>query len=138
MSSISPELATMLAEQNTVAIVTQRASGEAAATPIWSVAVDGEIFIRSVYGPKAAWYSQATSGRPVAFALGDGHLAESDRRAALQLPRESVTFESVPAEDGRQPAIDAEFRRKYADDPANAGRITAPDAVGCTLRVLGG
>lgn len=136
MSELSPEITTLLREQDTVAVVTERASGERAATPIWSVVVNGEAYIRSVYGAKAAWFVQATSGREFAIAIGDGHLAERDRPAALELPRQRVLVEAVPADDPRQAGIDAEFRRKYAADPTNVGHITGEAAVGCTLRVL--
>ncbi|WP_176554586.1 DUF2255 family protein [Georgenia sp. 311] len=126
----------LLDRTEVVAIVTTRANGEPIATPIWSVVVDGVPYLRSAYGPGSWWYRHVLAGRPVAFAMGDGHLAERDRRAALELSREPVATTSLTAEDPVQHRIDEELRRKYADaPPSSLGPMLSPEAVACTLRV---
>lgn len=79
---------------------------------------------------------QVLSGRPVAFVLGNGVVAERDRDAALELPRESVATTSIPSDDPIQEQIDTELRRKYAR--ANSTSVEAmlsPRARACTLRI---
>lgn len=126
----------LLDRTEVVAIVTTRANGDAAATPIWSVLVDGVPYLRSAFGPGSWWYRHVLAGRPVAFAMGDGHLAERDRRAALELPREPVGTAHVPAEDPVQQRVDDELRRKYAGAPASSlDAMLSAEAVACTLRV---
>src|SRR5690606_23940567 len=92
----------LLDRTEVVAIVTTRAGGEPAATPLWSVVVDGVPYLRSAYGDGSWWYRHILAGRPVAFAVGDGAVAERDRAAALQLPREPVTATVVPVDDAVQ------------------------------------
>lgn len=126
----------VLGETQIVAIVTTRQAGEPAATAIWSMVVDGVPYVRSAYGERSWWYKHVVAGRPVAFVLGDGSVAETDRDAALALPREAVTLTRVPADDPVQPAISAEVERKYAASPRSSIDATiAPEAVACTFRV---
>lgn len=117
-----------------VAIVTTRANGSPIATPIWSVVVDGTPYLRSAYGPDSWWYKHILSGRPVAFAMGDGSLAERDRASALDLPREAVTAVHVPGDDAVQDAIDTALADKYPPGSA-LDNMTSDEARGCTLRV---
>lgn len=119
-----------------VAIVTTRANGAPVATPIWSVVVDGVPYLRSAYGPDSWWYRHVLAGRPVAFAMGDGAIAEEDREAALDLPRELVSASRVPDDDPVQPRIDAEIERKYATaDRSSVDAMLTSTARACTLRV---
>lgn len=125
----------VLDEQFVVAVVTTRADGEPVATPIWSMVIGGVPYLRSVYGPGAWWYRHVLAGRPVAFALGDGSIAERDRTAALQLPRERVSTTSVPVGDDIQVRIDDELRRKYAASPESVAAMLSDEARSATLRV---
>lgn len=130
------EVTALLDRTEVVAIVTTRQDGEPAATPIWSMVVDGVPYVRSAYGPGSWWYRHVRAGRPVAFALGDGKLAERDRAAALELPRGPVTAVYVPAEDPVQDRVDAELRRKYAGAPTSSVEaMLSAEAVACTLRI---
>lgn len=130
------DVVTVLDETEVVAIVTTRRSGEPAATAIWSMVVDGVPYVRSAYGTRSWWYRHVVAGRPVAFAIGDGSVAERDRAAALELPRETVTLTPVPADDPVQAAIDAEIERKYAGAPRSSIDATiSAEAVACTFRV---
>lgn len=128
------DVVTLLDDTDVVAIVTTRSNGTPIATPIWSVVVDGVPHLRSAFGPDSWWYRHTRTGRPVAVAMGDGRLAERDRDAALDLPREPVTATSVPAEDPVQDAIDEALARKY---PAGSSldSMVSTEARGCTLRV---
>ncbi len=119
-----------------VAVITQRRDGTRAATPIWAMVVDGVPYVRSAYGPGSWWYRHALSGREVAFALGDGALAERDRAAALELPAEAVGVQPVPEDDPVQAKIDAELDRKYAAEPSSIAEMKTPGAMATTLRVV--
>lgn len=131
------DVVTLLDETEVVAIVTTRTKGQPQATPIWSMVVDGVPYLRSAYGPDSWWYRHAISGRPVAFAMGDGAVAEGDPDAALPLPREQVALEHVPASDPVQAAISAEVERKYAHaQRSSIDSMLSEEAVACTLRVL--
>ena len=125
----------VLDETSVVAVVTTKADGRPVATPIWSMVVDGVPYVRSVRGAGARWYRDARSGRPVAFALGDGSIAERDRAAALALPREQVALIDVPVDDAVQSRIDDELRRKYAAEPDAVAEMLSESARACTGRV---
>ncbi|MBD8061831.1 DUF2255 family protein [Oceanitalea stevensii] len=119
-----------------VAVVTTRAGGQPVATPIWAMVVDGVPYLRSAYGAGSWWYRHALSGRPVAIALGDGAVAERDRDAALDLPRETVHVTHVPADDPVQDRVDEELERKYAHAPRSSIDPTrSEEARAATLRV---
>lgn len=131
-----PDVVHLLDETRVVAIVTRRSDGARVATPIWSMVVDGVPYVRSAYGAKSWWYRHVAAGRDVEFARGDGAIAEKDRSAALALPVEAVGVELVPAGDPVQRAIDAELRRKYADEPDSIVPMLSDEALACTLRVV--
>jgi hypothetical protein len=126
----------LLDETRVVAVITRRADGTRVATPIWSVVIDGVPFVRSAFGEKSWWYRHVRAGREVAFALGDGAVAETDRAAALALPSEVVGVEPVPVGDPVHAAIDRELRAKYASEPESVDAMLTEQALGCTLRVV--
>lgn len=126
----------VLDETNVVAVVTTKGDGQPIATPIWSMVVDGVPYVRSVNGAGAWWYRHVQAGRPIFFALGDGSVAERDRAAALELPRERVATEYVPVDDAVQAKIDDELRRKYVSSPPSVEAMLGDDARACTLRVV--
>lgn len=129
------DLVKVLDETDVVAIVTTKANGEPIATPIWSMVVDGVPYVRSAYGAKAWWYRHVLADRPVAFVVGDGAIAERDRAAALDLPREQVMATYVPVDDAVQAKIDAEIQRKYAGQQESIDIMLRDPARECTLRI---
>lgn len=129
------DLVKMLDETSIVAIVTTKSNGEPTAAPIWSMVIDGVPYVRSVNGPAGWWYRHVRAGRPVAFALGDGAIAERDPAAALDLEREHVSSSYVPVDDPVQAKIDAELRRKYAGQTASVNMMLTEEARECTLRI---
>ena len=125
-----------LDETDVVAIVTTRAAGQPIATPIWSMVVNGVPYVRSAYGEGSWWYRHIRAGRAVAFAAGDGAVAERDRSAALDLPREPVGTTYISAEDPVQRRIDEEILRKYAGAPqASVDAMLSAEAQASTLRI---
>ncbi|MDD9207546.1 DUF2255 family protein [Georgenia sp. 10Sc9-8] len=128
----------LLDRTQVVAVVTTRASGQPIATPIWSVVVDGVPYLRSAFGAGSWWYRHVLADRPVAVAMGDGTVAERDRDAALELPREPVTAAHVPADDAVQVRIDEELLRKYAHaQRSSVDAMLSDEARACTLRIDG-
>lgn len=131
------DIVRVLDETKVVAIVTTRKAGEPAATAIWSMVIDGVPYVRSAYGERSWWYRHVFAGRPVAFVDGDGSIAESDRAAALDLPRTAVKLEPVGIDDPVQRRISAEVERKYEGSPAASIEATISDeAIECTFRVV--
>ena len=126
----------LLAETEVVAIVTRRQNGDPVATPIWAMVVDGVPYIRSAYGDTAWWYRHVRAGRPVAFVDGDGRIAETDRAAALELPRFEVALTPIPADDPVQRAISEEMERKYEGAERSSIEVMESDgALATTFRV---
>jgi hypothetical protein len=102
------DIVQVLDETEVVAVITTRANGDPIATPIWSMDVDDVPYARWVNGAGAWWYRHVLSGRPVAFALRIA-IAERDRDAALELPR-----------DEAHSKIDDELERKYGANPCRS------------------
>ena len=69
-------------------------------TWIWSVVVDGELFVRAYNGQKSRWYQAAISQK-------------AGRITAAGVTKQ-VTFEPVNGPDDR---IDAGYRTKYSGSP---------------------
>ena len=130
------DVARLLDENRVVAVVTRRSDGSRMATPIWAMVVDGVPYLRSAFGEQSWWYRHVVAGREVAFALGDGAVAEKSRAAALGLPAEVVGAEPVSADDPVQTAIDEVLRVKYASEPDSIATMVTPEAMRCTLRVI--
>jgi hypothetical protein len=129
------DIVKLLDETSILAIVTTKANGEPTATPIWSMVIDGVPYVRSVNGEEGLWYRHVRAGRPVAFAVGDGAIAERDSAAALDLPRERVSSTYVPVDDPVQAQIDDELRRKYDGQTASVNMMLTHTARECTLRI---
>lgn len=126
----------LLDRTDVIAIVTTRSDGTPAAAPIWAVVIEGVPYLRSAFGGKSWWYRHILAGRPVALAMGDGAIAETDRPAALALPREVLSIVGVAEDDPVQQAIDAEVQRKYANAQASSVEAMLTDlARAHTLRV---
>jgi hypothetical protein len=98
-----------------------RADGTTPGTPtwIWSVAVDGDVYVRAYNGTSSRWHQAALSQR-----AGRVQVAGMDRE---------VSFE--PVDGDVQDRIDEAYRAKYADSPYLAPMVT-PGARAATVRVL--
>jgi hypothetical protein len=88
-------------------------------TWIWSVAVDGGLYVRGYHGPSCRWYQAALRQK-------------AGRIAAAGMTRE-VTFE--PAHGPINDLIDDAYRAKYRGSPYLAPMIAA-GARAATLEVL--
>ncbi len=88
--------------------------------PIWVVAHDSRLFVRSVNGREAAWFrgTQATQ---------EGHI----RAGGIE---KDVTFVDVSGD--LEAELDAAYRAKYSYSPASVAHIVAPKARAATLELL--
>jgi hypothetical protein len=81
-----------------ISISTRRADGSLRPfVPIWIVAVDGNLYVRSYRGTGGTWYQHATQHPVGSIRSGDHHA--------------DVTF--APADQTQPEAIDAAYRAKY-------------------------
>jgi hypothetical protein len=88
--------------------------------PIWVVAYNDRLFVRSVNGRDAAWFRGT-------LATHEGHI----RAGGLE---RDVTF--VDAPDGVDDALDRAYRAKYAYSPASVAHINSPRARAATLELV--
>jgi hypothetical protein len=103
-----------------VAIETRDASGATHRTIIWIVERDGQLYIRSVNGPTARWFREATADTAIALVVGD-------RRYEAHV---------VPATDPASiEACSAALKQKYRGDHS-LGSMLEPDTLPTTLRVV--
>ncbi|MDI6103033.1 DUF2255 family protein [Actinoplanes sp. NEAU-A12] len=87
--------------------------------PIWIVAVDGDLYVRSWKGEAGRWYRRA-------HRYGTGSLAMAGREHPVRF---------VPAaEPGLDARIDQAYLHKYGDS-SYAPAMTRPPAAGTTMRV---
>jgi hypothetical protein len=102
-----------------VRIETSKVGGPAHRTTIWVVVDDGDVFVRSAYGPDARWYREATSNPNVTLWVGK------------QSFKAHVTRVTDPQEIAR---MSAGLERKYAGDPA-VRQMNRPELLPLTLRL---
>ncbi|SDS01080.1 DUF2255 family protein [Agrococcus carbonis] len=106
-------------------IITSRADGSLRKpVPIWHAAVDGELYVRSAYGPDSAWYRRTADA---AFA----HIKAGGVSA-------DVTAEHLDEDDTVHDAIDAAMREKYGAWPESLATIVSPESRRVTLRLTPG
>jgi hypothetical protein len=90
---------------------------------VWIVRVGDQLYLRSVNGPDAAWY----------------HLTRAFHQGRIQARgvARDVTWIDVDAagQPDVDPAVDAEYARKYQGSTAAIARITSPPARATTMRV---
>jgi hypothetical protein len=88
--------------------------------PIWAVAHDGRLYVRSVNGPDAAWFrgTQCTH---------EGHI----RAGGVD---KDVTF--VDVHEDINNALDAAYRAKYNHEPSSVALIVSPQARSATLELV--
>ena len=71
-------------------------------TVIWIVVEDGEVYLRSVNGPRGRWYRELTA----------------TNQAVLHVAGEPIPVRAMPAEASSIDRCSRGLRRKYARDPA--------------------
>lgn len=88
---------------------------------MWVVRVDGDVYVRSAYGPDNGWYRRAVTS-------GTGRI----RSGGVE---RDVTFSD--AEARVHTAIDAEYHRKYDRyGPRIVGTVVGADAATVTVRLV--
>ena len=110
-----------IAETDDLHVSPFRDDGRTYGTPtwIWSVVVDGDLYVRAYNGTSSRWYQAA--------------LRQKDGRIAAAGMTKEVAFEPVDgAINGR---IDDAYRAKYAGSPYLASMI-GDRARGATVRVV--
>jgi len=121
MSTWSEETIRKIAETDDLHISPLREDGRTYGTPtwIWSVVVDGNLFVRAYHGTRSRWYRAAVRQR-------------AGRILAAGMTRE-VDFEPVngPVND----RIDDAYRQKYQGSPYLEPMIGA-DARAATVKVM--
>lgn len=99
------------------------AGGLSTRTTMWVVPVDGDLYVRSAYGPDSAWYRRALGARV-------GHVWASGTDAEVQL----VPVD--PAETDLHAEIDAAYHRKYDQyGPRIVGSVVGEAAAQVTVRL---
>jgi hypothetical protein len=121
MSSWSKEELRRIAETDDLHISPFREDGVTYGTPtwIWSVVVDGKVYVRAYNGTNSSWYQAATKQR-------------AGRMTAGGLTKE-VTFETIEGQiDDR---IDDAYRAKYQSSPYLKPMISSR-ARSATVRIV--
>jgi hypothetical protein len=119
-----PETLRLLDESEEVAIETRRDAGAPThRTIIWSVVVNGEVFVRSVRAAEGRWYREASSNP------SDAALHVGDRR---------IPVRAVPATDGAVvEAVSEAYKSKYERKwPGPTAGMVRPEALPTTLRLV--
>ena len=100
MTSWSPDDIVRIAATDDLHIAPFRSDGVTYGTPtwIWSVVVDGRLFVRAWNGTRSRWYQSA--------------IAQNAGRIAAAGDTFEVTF--TPSDGALQDRIDAAYRDKYA------------------------
>jgi hypothetical protein len=123
MTAWAPKELRRIAENDDLRIAPFREDGVTPGTPtwIWSVAVDGDLYVRAYNGQSSRWYQAALRQR-------------AGRIIAAGLTRE-VAFE--PVDGAINDRIDEAYRVKYRGNPYLASMIGAR-ARSATMRVTPG
>ncbi|WP_308466997.1 DUF2255 family protein [Rathayibacter soli] len=106
---------------DTVTIVTTRKTGEEKRTPIWSVVAGGKPYVRSVLGPRGAWYRRAVASGAAAFVL-------HGRQVAVNV--QHVTDDEAIA------AVDAAYSAKYSSQSSSLHPMLQDESRACTLLIV--
>lgn len=117
MSKFDADTVRQLHDAKEVAVRTEK--HPKTAVTIWVVAVDGEIFVRSVQGPKGRWYRDLAAG-------GSATLEFSGRQLAVT---------AIPISDVAAVArVSREYLRKYQPSPY-ARSMVRDEVLATTLRL---
>jgi hypothetical protein len=119
----SPALAAAR-EHDELTIASRRADGSLRpGRIIWAVEHDGDLYVRSVNGPDAAWY-RGTRTRHEGRITAGGHA-------------EDVTFADATGDPALDDAIDRAYRSKYRRYAADIlDHITSAPARSTTMRLV--
>jgi hypothetical protein len=120
--SFDTETLRLLDETDEVRIETRRdADSPEHRTIVWVVVVEGEVFVRSVRGPKGRWYLELSSNP-------DGALHVGERR---------VPVRAFPATDETTvDAVSEAYRSKYEEAlPGPTAAMVRPDVLPTTLKL---
>jgi hypothetical protein len=109
-----------LTDTQELVLVIGRARHETIRVPVWVVAVDGAVYVRSYKGVTSVWFRRVQADLDQAIRLGDSDVP--------------VRFENVDRLDHVNRGIDAEYNRKYSRFDY-VGSMSYPAAVEATLRV---
>jgi hypothetical protein len=90
-------------------------------TIIWVVVVEGEVFVRSVRGPKGRWYREISS----------------NPEGALHVEDDRIPVRAVPATDGTTvDTVSEAYRSKYEESsPGPTAAMVRPDVLPTTLKL---
>lgn len=91
------------------------------AIPIWAVAVDGSIYVRSAFGPDAGWYRNAIAANRLHIEAG---------AVAIDVSLEPVSDGAV------NKSVDAAYRAKYADGGSALDTMVNPPATNTTAKLI--
>ncbi len=120
--SFDAETLSLLDETEEVKIETRR-DGDSPEhrTIIWVVVTGGEVYVRSVRGPRGRWYREISS----------------NPEGALHVDDERIPVRAAPADDG--PTVEAvsdALRSKYEQSsPASTAAMLRPDTLPTTLKL---
>ena len=121
MTGWAPDELRKIAEADDLKIAPFRDDGVTYGTPtwIWSVAVDGDLYVRAYTGQASPWHRAALGQRA-------GHIVAAGMT-------KDVVFE--PADEAVSDRVDEAYRVKYDGNPYLASMISAR-ARSATVRVL--
>ena len=120
--SFDPEILRLLDETKEVRIETRRDDDSPEhRTIIWVVVVEGEVFVRSVRGPKGRWYREISA----------------NPEGALHVEDDRIQVRAAPAtEEATVNAVSAAFRSKYQQSsPASTEAMVRPETLPTTLKL---
>jgi hypothetical protein len=117
--SFDAETLRLLDETREVRIETRRSPEHR--TIIWVVVVEGEVFVRSLRGPRGRWYREISS----------------NPEGALHVQDDRLPVHAAPATDGATvDAVSAAFRSKYQQtSPASTEAMVRPEKLPTTLKL---
>ncbi len=117
-----PDTLRLLDESPEVHIETRRDEGSPVhRTIVWVIVVSGEVFVRSVRGPKGRWHQEISGNQAGALHVGE-----------LRIPIHAARATDTPTTQ----AVSDAFRSKYEQDwPGPTAAIMRSDALPTTLRL---
>lgn len=117
MAKFDADTVRQLHDANEIAIRTEK--HPTTAVTIWVVAADGEVFVRSVQGPKGRWYRDLAAGGS----------------ATLELSGRQLAVTAIPVSDADAIArASREYLRKYEPSPY-ARSMVRDEVLPTTLRL---
>jgi hypothetical protein len=119
MASFPAEQLERIDQREEVEIETRAADGTVHRVIIWVVVDEGEVFVRSVRGPKARWYRELMREGSGVLRVGEEHIAVR----AIKAPEESFVTRTTQA-----------LHRKYQGDPA-VWAMVREDVLETTVRL---